>query len=281
MAVGNITLTTAANFVPEIWSAQTLDFRQANLVNAMLVDRSFESDAKFGDTVHVPNITELTTRSKAAQTDITYENFTETVTDILIDTHKYAAIKIEDIVEVQSKYNLREKYVKQFAYVLAKDLDTAVASIYDGGSQTLGTLTVGLTDADLRRAVQYLNDANAPTTGRAWVFSPAEVNSLMGIDRLVNKDYNLSTLGANISQQGMIGAIYGIPAYETTNLEGSNAAGHDNVLLQESAIALIVQQGVKVESQYDLDSVAFKTVAHQIYGKKEMRDDHLVWLQAK
>ena len=272
MAVGGHTITTDAIFIPDVWSGQTLDFRQANLVNAQLVDRSFESDAKFGDTIKVPNITELTTRTKSAGTDITYEVNTETSTDIAIDTHKYAAIKVEDIVEVQSKYPIRSKFTGQFGYVLAKDLDTAVAALYDGATQTLGTLTVALTDEDLRRGIQYLNDANHPSTDRAFVFSPAEMTSLMGIDRLVNKDYNLASLGANLSQQGLVGTIYGIPAYQTTNLEGSNGAGHDNVLLHRSFLALVVQQGVKMETEYSVDAVAWKVVAHQIYGLKEMRD---------
>ena len=278
MATGNITVTTAANFIPEIWSGETLDYREAKLVNAALVDRTFENDAKFGDTIHVPNVTELSTRTKSASTDITYETFTESVTDITIDTHKYAAIKIEDIVKVQSKYDLRQKYTGSFGYVLAKDVDTAVNGLYDGGSQTLGTLTVGLTDDDLRRAVQYLNDANAPSENRAWVFSPAEVKNLMGIDKLVNKDYNVSTLSTNMSVQGMIGSIYGIPAFETTNVEGSNAAGHDNVLLQKSALALVMQLDIQNEAEYSVDALAWKLVAHQVYGLKEMRDSHLVWL---
>ena len=280
MAAGNVTTTTAANFIPEIWAMPTLDFRQAQLVNAMLVNRDFEAAVKFGDTVHITNVSELSTRSKSASTDITYETFTETTVDVVINQHKYASIKIEDIAEVQAQQSLREKYASQFGYVLAKDLDTAVNNLYDGFSQTRGTLLVGLTEEDLRRAIQYLNDANHPTTDRAFVFSPAEMNNLYGIDRLVNSQYNLASLGPNISEQGMIGTIYGIPTYQTTNVEGTNAAGHDNALLHKDAIVLIVQQGMKVESEYSVDSIAWKTVAHQIYGILELRDSAGVWLSS-
>lgn len=276
MATGPVTVTTAANFIPELWSNSTLDFRQAKLVCADRVDRSFESELKHGDTLHVPNISELSVRLKAANTAITYENFTESVTDIPIDNHTYVAIKIEDIVKVQSKYDLMAKYTGQFGYNLAKDLDTTVNSIFDGFSQSVGTLLVGLTEEEIRRAVQYLNDANAPSEDRSFFVSPAEMNNLMSIDRLINKDYNLATSGP-----GSIGAMFGIPVFETTNLEGSNGAGHDCALLQRSAIALAVQQMPTTVSEYSVDDLAWKTAAHQVYGKKEMRDSHGVLMLAK
>ena len=275
MAAGNMTTTTHANFIPELWSTKVLEFRQANLGAADRVDRNFEGEFEFGDTLHVPNLTELTVRTKAASTDVTYETYTEAVTDIVINTHTYAAIKIEDILKVQAMPGLMEKYTSQFGYVLKKDIDTAITGRFDGFTQAVGTLLVPLTEADYRRAIQYLNDANAPQEGRSWFLSPAEMTNALGIDKFVNKDYSAATVnGAHV------GTIYGIPVFETTNLEGSNGAGHDNALIQESAIALAVQQNVVTESQYDIDALAWKTVAHQIYGHQEMRDNHGVWMPA-
>jgi hypothetical protein len=280
MAAGNITTTTADVFIPEIWALPVLDIRQANLVNANLVNRDFEASVDFGDTVHIPNVSELSTRTKSASTDITYETFTETDVDVSINQHKYASIKIEDIVKVQAQQNLQDIYTRQFGYVLGKDLDTAVNGLYDGASQTIGTLTVGLTEEDLRRGIQYLNDANHPDTDRAFVFSPAEMNNLFGIDRLVSQDFNLASL-KNLNQQGLAGSIYNVPVYQTTNLEGSNAAGHDNVLMHKDFIVLIVQQGMKTEAEYSVDSLAWKLVAHQIYGLLELRDTAGVWYASK
>jgi hypothetical protein len=280
MAAGNITTTTADVFIPEIWALPVLDIRQANLVNANLVNRDFEASVDFGDTVHIPNVSELSTRTKSASTDITYETFTETDVDVSINQHKYASIKIEDIVKVQAQQNLQDIYTRQFGYVLGKDLDTAVNGLYDGASQTIGTLTVGLTEEDLRRGIQYLNDANHPDTERAFVFSPAEMNNLFGIDRLVSQDFNLASL-KNLNQQGLAGSIYNVPVYQTTNLEGSNAAGHDNVLMHKDFIVLIVQQGMKTEAEYSVDSLAWKLVAHQIYGLLELRDTAGVWYASK
>jgi hypothetical protein len=280
MAVGNVTVTTAAGFIPELWALPTLDFRQANLVNANLVNRDFEAAVDFGDTVHITNVSELSTRTKSASTDVTYETFTETTVDVVINAHKYAAVKVEKIAEVQAQQNLQDTYTKQFGYVLGKDLDTAVNGLYDGASQTIGTLTVGLTEEDLRRGIQYLNDANHPDTERAFVFSPAEMNNLYGIDRLVSQDFNLASL-KNLNQQGLAGSYQGVPIYQTTNVEGSNAAGHDNILMHKDFIVLIVQMGMEVVSQYDVDSLADKVVAHQIYGLLELRDTAGVWFASK
>lgn len=275
-----MTPTTGAAFIPEIWSHATLDFREQMLVITPLVGRTHESDANFGDTVHVASVTELTARTKAAGTQITYEAPTETDATILINQHKYAAVLIEDILKVQSKYDVREKYTSQFGYVLAKVVDNAMGARFAGFSQIVGVLAADVTEADLRRALQYLDDADAPTDGRAFVFSSAAKSGLMAMEKLVNSDYN-GTVGKVENKRGRFGTIWDVPAYVSNNLQGSNAAGHDNALLHKSAIELILQMKVRTKSQFSVDDDGWKLAAFELYGSNEMRDSHGVYLKGK
>src|SRR6185369_5013934 len=101
--MANITVTTAANFIPEIWSKEVKLAVESNLTMAKLVVRDFEGDiSAAGDTVHIQDISNLSVGNKAASTDVTFEAITEGQTNITIDKHKYAAFKLEDIVAVQS-----------------------------------------------------------------------------------------------------------------------------------------------------------------------------------
>jgi len=63
--------TTADAFIPELWSNEAIVARENRLVFANLVNRAFESELTFGDTIHVPSVTDLSARTKSANTAIT------------------------------------------------------------------------------------------------------------------------------------------------------------------------------------------------------------------
>ena len=133
-------------FSPDVWAKQVLRATERKLVFARLVNRAFEDDASVGKTVKVASIGELAARAKAENTAITYETVAETATTITLNVWTYAAIGIEDIVQVQSNINLRNEYQRKIGYALAKDVDTALATNVTGASQTVGTLGVHFTD---------------------------------------------------------------------------------------------------------------------------------------
>jgi len=76
-----------------------------------------------------------------------------------------------------------------------------------------------------------------------------------------------------------VASFYRMPAYVSTNTEGSNAAGHDNGMFQKEALALVVQMKPTAHSMYDIDYLVDKVAIEQLYGTREMRDDHGVWMK--
>src|SRR3990172_4577991 len=138
--MANVTVTTAANFIPEIWAKDVKRATEANLVMMPRVNTMFSSDIKTkGDTLHIPDLSNLTAGDKAASTDVTFEAVTEGKTDLSIDKHKYAAFKVEDIVKVQSAYDLMSLYTEKAGFALAKAMDTSLLSLYSGLSQSVGS----------------------------------------------------------------------------------------------------------------------------------------------
>ena len=98
--MANVTPTTAAKFIPEVWKDAILDyaeraFRIRNQVTNV-------SDLVSGDTVHVPRVSEETAAAKSAGTAVTYSANTDGEASISIDQHAYEAKRIDDIVRVQS-----------------------------------------------------------------------------------------------------------------------------------------------------------------------------------
>jgi len=288
MAVGDITVTTAANFIPEIWSKDARIATESNLVMAKLVNRQFEADMEMGDTLHIPDITDLAARAKAADTDVTFETITEGKVDVLIDKHYYAAFKLEDIVKVQADQDLQARYTEKVGYALAKKIDTDLLGLYSGLSQTVGSAGVAITDPNLLTAIQYLDDADAPSGERFLVIKPAQMKALLGIDKFVRADAvgylaamspivtgHLQAGGFDPTQvKGYFGQIYGVSVYISTNVAttGTSPVSTYNLLFHKDAFVLVSQQDIRFQQDYNIRSLANEIVADTIYGVAEFRD---------
>jgi len=258
--------------------------REAPSVFASLVDRRYEDEMKIGDYLNVTPISNLTarTKTKASNAAITYETITETNVQINVATWEYSAIATETIVGLQAKMDLMEKYAPKNGYALAVAVETALAGLIDDFTQNVGTLAVGLDYTKYVRARQYLLDAKADVTQAAFVVSPAEEANLLDMDKVVNNDYS-SVHGDSPRDTGLKMAysrsLLRIPVYVTTFVEGTNAAGHDNGLFHREAIALVMQKKPTTHTFFDIDYFVNKVAVEQIYGYKEMRDDHGVWMK--
>lgn len=288
MANGNITVTTAANFIPEIWSKEAKLAVEKNLVMAKLVNRSFESEMQFGDTLHIADISNLTANDKAASTDVSFETYTEGKTDVSIDKHKYAAFKLEDIVKVQANQDLMARYSGKLGYALGKQMDADLLSLYSGLSQSVGVQGTDITDTNLLRAVQYLDDADAPAGDRSLVITPAQMHALLKLSRFVETQIvGYQSNGSPIvtghlqggsfdpSQvKGLFGQAYGVNIYVTTNVQttGTSPLSYHNMLFHRDAFVLVVQQEIRVQSDYNIRALANEVVADVLYGVAEYRD---------
>ena len=115
---------------------------------------------------------------------------------------------------------------------------------------------------------------------RAIILSPAEENGLMMLKEYIHNDYSiLHGEGPRQTRQewAYVTNFLTMPVYRSTNVEGTNAAGHDNVMMQREAIALILQKEPRVWTFDDIDYFTRKIALEQLYGSAIMRNDHLVW----
>ena len=172
-------------------------------------------------------------------------------------------------------------YAGKMGYALAKNVDDTLAGLVDNFSNTVGTLAAENTYDNYLRAIQYLDDADAPADSRYFVISPAAEVGLLKMDTYINNDYsNIHGSGRNTALEfAYATSLLGIPTYKSTNVEGTNSAGHDNGLFQKEALAMIMQMNPTMHSMYDIDYFADKVAIEQLYGVSEVRDDHGVWIK--
>ena len=288
-----VTNTTAAVFIPEIWSDEVIAAYKANLVAANLFKKmSFKG--KKGDTIHIPKPTRGEASLKASETAVTLIAATETEVIVPIDKHYEYSRFIEDITEVQALSSMRRFYTDDAGYALAKQVDTDMVQLgrvmngstakdatydagYVGGSATSelydGSNASVLTDPAIRNMIQKLDDQDVPTSGRFFLIPPAARNTLMGLDRYTAMDFVGEAASANTIRNGQIGNLYGIPVYVTSNAD--TATGTDRVCLMghKDAAVLVEQLNVRSQTQYKQDYLSTLYTSDTIYGVKDLRND--------
>ena len=288
-----VTNTTAAVFIPEIWSDEVIAAYKSNLVAAN-VFKKMSFKGKKGDTIHIPKPTRGNASVKASEAPVTLIAATETEVDIVINKHYEYSRFIEDITEVQALASMRRFYTDDAGYALAKQVDTDMVQLgrvmnggdgsadYDAGyigsdGVTLydGTNAAALTDIAVRNTIQKLDDQDVPTAGRFFLVPPAARNTLLGLDRYTAMDSVGEAGSANSIRNGHIGNLYGIPVYVTSNADTTSAAGGDRVCLmgQKDAAILVEQLGVRSQVQYKQDYLSTLYTSDTIYGVKDLRPD--------
>jgi hypothetical protein len=277
MATGAVTVTTAANMIPELWASDVLRATEANLQLSKKVKR-YDTDAKYGDIIHIPNLANLSAAAKTASTDVTFTNNTETKIDLTINQHQYVAFKLEDIVAVQSKYDLMKEYTNKAGYGLAKAIDSSIATLATGFSQTTGSAGTALTDAVIVSSIVYLDEADAPLDKRTFAIRPSSKGDIMKLDKFV-LGYAVGTPRQNSWE---LGQVYGVDVVTSTNVTLTDATVdvENNFMFQEEAIGLAIQKEPKVDSQYMVRSLAWEVAVSAIWGVIETRDTFGVWVKS-
>lgn len=282
MALGtnHVTNTTAATFIPEIWSDEIIASYEKSLVVKPLV-RAMSMVGKKGDTIHIPKPDRGNASVKTAETEVTLIAGTATELTIAIDQHYEYSRLIEDLTDVQALSSLRRFYTEDAGYALATRVDTAlIAEAANFTSQleflsgagtgaSAGTATAGFTDLGFREALQVLDDNDVPMDNRFFVIPPAMKKELLGISQYVSTDF----VSGKPVENGKIGSLYGVDVVVSTNLPTENTDEKGSLLMHKDAVVFVEQVGVRVQTQYKQEFLADLMTADCLYGTEIYRPE--------
>jgi N4-gp56 family major capsid protein len=306
MALGtnHVTTSTAATFIPEVWSDEIVAAYKKSLVAANLVKKmSFKG--KKGDTVHIPVPTRGSASAKAASTQVTLIAASENEVSVAINKHYEYSRLIEDIVEAQALSSLRQFYTDDAGYALGKQVDTDLIQLgrtfnsgsagaryngafiggdgstaFDYTANTNAGNASALTSAGIRRTIQRLDDQDVPMDNRFFIIPPSVRNTILGLDEFTLFNSVGEAGSANSIRNGMIGDIYGVPVYVTTNADYANSAvngsgtniGRVCLMGHKDSMVLVEQQGIRSQTQYKQEYLGTLFTADTLYGVSELRD---------
>lgn len=273
---GYITTTTADVLLGEKWVPKILDVVYGAMVMKPLVTY-FEAPVGV-EKLHIPGMKKLVAEAITDGTPLVGAQNTETEVTLSLNLHKGVPFTITKRTLRQNFLGeqLLEQYTRRAGEAIAYAIDQSLLGLYSGLSQTVNCYSTGttaghITDAYLRTAINYLDEAGAPLNDRHFVICPMEKKTLLGIDKF--------SLASNFGstepiQNGLFGEIYGVKVWVSPYV--ATATTRQNLLFHKEAFGLAIQQGIDFNKSYEPLKVAWDVVVDALYGVVELRDTFAV-----
>ena len=219
----NVTITTSAVFIDQVWSPELNRAIQYDVVIAALFDDKSALVDQHANTINLPSRHNLTANAKAAGTPLTPQAITEpdqTFTVPMTNGHRAIAQQIEDIAEIQSRYDIRAETTIAGAYALARQMDVDAAGLFAAATNAVGTAGSELTDDNLIQGRTLLRNNAAP---RPWYItvSPATYSGFLKLEKFTNMLYVGTDDAGTAVEEARVGKIYGADVYESQLLSGT------------------------------------------------------------
>tara|TARA_Y100001963_G_scaffold157792_1_gene255074 strand:- start:897 stop:1835 length:939 start_codon:yes stop_codon:yes gene_type:complete len=275
----------ADSFATEVWGPAVEAAMKEKLVLAKLCNDLSPLVSGQGEKIHLPKIDQVTAGTKGEGAISWSTSSSDAGEEVLnIDTHKYAAVLINDVIKIQSNYDMMNIFAKELGYSIANAVDEAVnTAMITSASTTSGLVTAQNIDisatpmgaeADFDTiATKALVEDGDPNN---WtiVLPPSTYANLMNIGDLAIATQG-AALGASFSQTGVATKAYGFNIMMSQNCasgttdfdtDGTTNSTVHGFVIHKSCLHIAFSQRARLQSQYDVDHLGTKVVADAVFG---------------
>jgi len=211
--MADVTRTSAAVFIPQVWANTALEVLRSNIVLAKLVTRDTDvAPFQVGDTLNIPYPGTFVANDKAANTAVTLQVPTSTTTQVVLNKHKEASFLIEDAARALANQDVMQRYITAAVVPIAEQIESDLLGLYTAFTYTTGTGGTDLTAATLRSTRKLMNDNKAPKGNRSIIISDKDEIALLG-DSTLQQYFAYQTPEAIAN--GSIGNLFGFSLYQS------------------------------------------------------------------
>lgn len=300
MAVTTDPYTAAdlAAMIPEIWTPIIGEEMFAKTVAANFFTDLSPYAKSGGDIFHIPDVftNKFSIQTQSVQgAEVTTESVAQVDRTLTVNLHKYIAMLIgdKDLQQISSNYSVNAVYAKKIGSTLANALEASLFALWTGlSTNSAGDTSTVLADLELRQAIGLLAAENFDVQSKAALFVHPNIywSQLAGIQKYYDASVyggpsmvRSGSFGPMDFSRGLVGQIYGIPIYTSTNVT-SGLGTYRNILAMPEAFGFAIQTPgngkVRVQAENQIRNLGMLTVTDIIYGVAELRDDAAVAVNA-
>jgi len=183
-------------------------------------------------------------------------------------------VTLTDLLEEASNDDTAAAVGRQLGAAMAEKVDTDLAALFTGFSNSVGAVETEITVDDMFKAAATLrnNKAPGPYVAVLHPYQAFQLKKLLAGNG--NTPMNNHDLANEALRTGYVGQIAGIQIFESTVITGPDSAGDGFIGAAMSADALgyMVKRSMRIETQRDASLRATEIVGSMAYGTSELID---------
>jgi len=235
--------------------------------------RNYDMTGTPGLTAQVPIYPALSAGDLTEATDITTPTSFDTTSKTITADEKGVMVTLTDLSRESAGEDVAAAIGRQIGDAMAKKVDTDLAALFSGFSNTVGSGATEITVEDLFKAAATLRANQAPGQ-YVCVLHPYQAFQIK--KQLTNAGntnmVNPSDLGNEALRSGFVGNIAGMNVFESTVLTGDSAGAFVGAAMSQDALGYMVKRNMRVEEQRDASLRATEIVGSMAYGVSEIFD---------
>lgn len=269
MAVTTSTLT--AELYANIVQSALYTLSEQSVIRPLV--RNYDMTGTPGLTAQVPIYPALSAADLTEGTDISTPSSFDTTSATITAVERGVMVSLTDLSAESANEDVAAAIGRQIGDAMAKKMDTELAALFAGFSNTVGSGAAEITVQDLFKAAATLraNQAPGPYVCILHPYQAYQIKSQLtgaGNTNMVNP----SDLGNEALRAGFVGQIAGMNVFESTVISGDSAGAFVGAAFSQDALGFMLKRDMRIEEQRDASLRATEIVGSAAYGVKEIFD---------
>jgi N4-gp56 family major capsid protein len=269
MAVTTTTLT--AELFSNVMQSALFTLSEQTVIRPLI--RNYDMTGTPGLTAQVPIYPALSAGDLTEGTDISTPTSFDPTSATMTALERGVMVTLTDMAIESANEDVAAAVGRQIGDAMAKKVDTELAGLFSGFSNTVGSGAREITVEDLFKAAATLRANNAPGP-YACVLHPYQAHQIKL--QLTNAgstmSHALSDVGNAALNDGFVGQIAGMNIFESTVITGDSAGAFVGAAFAQDALGYMVKRDMRIEEQRDASLRATELVGSMAYGVKEIFD---------
>jgi N4-gp56 family major capsid protein len=238
--------------------------------------RNYDMTGTPGLTAQVPIYPTVAVSTPGDGADLSNAAFDLTTSKTITASEKGVMVTLTDLMKETASEDVASAIGRQIGSALAEKVDTDIAALFSGFSNTVGTGADEISIEDLFKAAATLRTNKVPSGPLYCVLHPKQAFQIKKL--LTNAgstiNHNLSDLGNEALRNGFVGTLAGMQIFESTVITGDSAGAFVGAAFHGDALGYMVKRALRVENQRDASLRADEIVGSMAYGVSEIFDEY-------
>lgn len=238
--------------------------------------RNYDMTGTPGLTAQVPIYPTVAVSTPGDGVDLSNAAFDLTTSKTITASEKGVMVTLTDLMKESASEDVASAIGRQIGSALAEKVDTDIAALFSGFSNTVGSGAAEISIEDLFKAAATLRTNKVPSGPLYCVLHPKQAFQIKKL--LTNAgstiSHNLSDLGNEALRNGFVGTLAGMQIFESTVITGDSAGAFVGAAFHGDALGYMVKRNLRVENQRDASLRSDEIVGSMAYGVSEIFDEY-------